>query len=273
MAPTPRDAEPGDKDMLSRPLRDYLPRSMTLTGDGVFRRLLRWVGGHELSVLVSVLVLALGSFVFVKVAEEVGEGETRALDRAIILWLRHPNSPLVSPFAEEVGRDLTALGGGTVLALVTLFSLGYLALLRKRRSVVFVSGAVVSAALASGLLKMLFQRERPDLVPHLSNVITTSFPSGHSMLSAAVYLTLASLLARLHASLLLKAYIVLWGAFIAGLVGLSRVYVGVHWPTDVLAGWAAGAAWASAWSLLARVLQRKGKLEPPAPPPERDAAS
>jgi len=110
-------------------------------------------------------------------------------------------------------------------------------------------------------LKQLFDRPRPDLVPRLSYVMTSSFPSGHSMLSAAVYLTLGALLARFESNLLLKAHVLGWALLFTVLVGVSRVYMGVHWPTDVLAGWAAGAAWASLCWLVARLLQRRGRVE------------
>ncbi len=110
-------------------------------------------------------------------------------------------------------------------------------------------------------LKQLFERPRPVLVPRLSYVMTSSFPSGHSMLSAAVYLTLGALLARFESNLLLKAHVLGWALLFTVLVGVSRVYMGVHWPTDVLAGWATGAAWASLCWLVARALQRRGSVE------------
>jgi undecaprenyl-diphosphatase len=230
------------------------------------RRALRWIGSHELGSLVSVTALAAGSWIFLAVADEVSDGETRGIDRAIFLSLREQDNvadPIGPRGLEEIGRDLTALGGVAVLTLLTLFVVGYLLLVRKPRAAAFVAVAVSGAAALSLALKGVFERPRPDLVPHLSYVTSSSFPSGHSMLSASVFLTLGALLARQEESLILKAYFLIVALSITFLVGLSRVYVGVHWPTDVLGGWAAGSAWAAGCWLLARRLQKQKTLEPP----------
>ncbi len=233
------------------------------------RSWLRWIGRHELGSVLSLLVLALGTWVFAKVASEVLEGEAQGVDRILLLALRNPRDladPLGPPWLEEAGRDLTALGGFAVLSLLTIAVLGHLLLSRKPRAAAFVGASVVGALALSLALKAIFDRPRPDLVAHWSHVATTSFPSGHSMLSAAVYLTLGASLSRLQDNLLLKAYVLLWALLLSFLVGVSRVYVGVHWPTDVLAGWAAGAAWAALSWLAAVALQRRGRVETPALP-------
>ena len=126
---------------------------------------------------------------------------------------------------------------------------------------VFVVASVVSGLLVSSFLKNLFQRPRPDLVPHGSYVSSASFPSGHSMLSAVTYLTLGALLSRSQRRKRLKAYFLLVAALLSFLVGVSRVYLGVHWPTDVVAGWAAGACWAIVCWLAARWLQIHRAIE------------
>lgn len=230
------------------------------------RALLRWVGKHELGSLLAVCAISLGTWVFVAVADEVGEGDTQNLDRKLLLSLRAANDltdPLGPGWLEEMGRDVTALGGMTGLSLLTVAVVGHLLLAHKPRAAGFVAASIGGALVLSLGLKRVFHRPRPDLVPHLSEVVTSSFPSGHSMLSAAVYLTLGALLARLQASFVQKAYVLLWALLLAFLIGVSRVYVGVHWPSDVLAGWAAGAAWAALCWLSARALQRRGEVETP----------
>ena len=124
-----------------------------------------------------------------------------------------------------------------------------------------VLAASTGGLLLSTVTKTLFHRSRPDLVPRLSQVMTTSFPSGHSMLSAALYLTLGALLARTVTDLRTKVYLVVVPLILSFLVGLSRVYMGVHYPTDVLAGWMAGVVWAVFCWLVARSLQRRGTVE------------
>jgi len=230
------------------------------------RALLAWFGKHELGSLLAIGSISLGTWVFVEVADEVGEGSTQGLDERLLLALRTPgdvSDPIGPRWLEEVGRDVTAFGGTAGLSLLTIAVVGHLLLARKPRAAAFVGASVTSALLLSLGLKHVFHRPRPDLVPHLSYVVSSSFPSGHSMLSAAVYLTLGALLARLQANFVLKAYVLLWALFLAFLIGVSRVYVGVHWPSDVLGGWAAGATWAALCWLLARRLQRRGEVESP----------
>ncbi|WFM70473.1 phosphatase PAP2 family protein [Halomonas sp. CKK8] len=216
---------------------------------------------YELGALLSLLMLFGGVWGFVELAEEVAEGETRSIDEALLLSLRNPADhadPLGPGWVEELGRDFTALGGVGVLVLVSLGALGYLLLARHYRAALFAAVAVPGGMLLSTLMKAGFDRPRPDLVPHEAIVYTASFPSGHAMMSAVTYLTLAALLIRVQPELKLKAYILALAMLLTLLVGMSRVYLGVHWPTDVLAGWTAGAAWAALCWLAMRWIQRRG---------------
>jgi undecaprenyl-diphosphatase len=150
-----------------------------------------------------------------------------------------------------------------MLSLMTFAAVGYLLLARKHYAAVAVFVAVAGGLVLSTLLKLGFDRPRPDLVPHGSLVYTTSFPSGHSMMAAVTYLTLGALLARVEGSIRIKIYLLSVAVILTVLVGVSRVYLGVHWPTDVAAGWTVGAAWALLCSLVMRRLQRRGQVEPP----------
>jgi undecaprenyl-diphosphatase len=231
-----------------------------------FFRFLHRLGDHELGVLLAFAGIVSTIWLFAFIAAEMKEGDTTAFDKQILLAMRHKSdlSPLGSPGFQEAARDVTALGGPTVLVLLTLFSGGYLFLSGKRHMGLFVYGAVAGGLLLSTILKDSFHRARPDIVPHEAYFSTSSFPSGHSMMSASTYLTLAALLALSQQRKRLKAYFLLTGGFITFLVGLSRVYLGVHWPTDVLAGWTAGACWAIVCWLIARRLQRSHAIEPEA---------
>jgi undecaprenyl-diphosphatase len=223
-------------------------------------RLLSWITRHELGFLVALLLAAGGAWVFVGLADEVREGETLAIDERLLLALREPddvNDPLGPPWAEELARDVTALGSIGILTFITLASAGFLFLQGKHSLALYVLAAVGSGTLLSTLLKIGFDRPRPDLVAHCQTIYTSSFPSGHAMLSAVTLLTVGALLASAQSSLRLRVYILGLATLLCVAVGVSRVYLGVHWTTDVLAGWTAGAAWALAcWSVAAFLRRR-----------------
>lgn len=222
------------------------------------------IARRELTSLVLLLLLASSVWAFVEIADAVIEEEAHSVDTAILLSLRSqddPADPLGPPRLEEIVRDFTALGSGAVLTLVTLAVAGFLALQQRIRSMVLLLVATGAGAMLSSLLKLGFDRPRPELVPHETLVYSASFPSGHSMMSAVVYLTLGALLARVQPGIRIKAYILSLALLLTLLVGVSRVYLGVHWPSDVVAGWTAGAAWALLWWLVARWTQSHGQLD------------
>ncbi len=230
----------------------------------VASRTLRRVAGLPAMVLFPALVVVAGMWLFVAVARAVEHGRTQSVDERILLALRDPHDLAKTrgpQWLEEVGRDLTALGGIAELLLLTAAVSGYLLICRKFGMLALVLSATVGGLVLSLLLKDLFYRPRPTVVPYLSHVMSPSFPSGHSMLSAVVYLTLGSLLASLVERRALKLYFLAVAMLLTLLVGVSRVYMGVHYPTDVLAGWCAGLAWAVLCSLTARYLQHRGAVE------------
>lgn len=201
---------------------------------------------------------------FAELSEEVMEGETMNFDETVLLSMRSSDDvadPIGPGWFEEMGRDVTAMGGNVVLTILTLAAFGFLILDGKRRIAVVLIVATLGALGVSTLLKSSFDRDRPDLVPHDTRVYTASFPSGHSMLAASTYLTMGALLARVQKRRRMKAYILMVSLFLTLIIGLSRVYLGVHWPTDVLAGWAVGSGWALGCWLLAHWLQDRGDVE------------
>jgi undecaprenyl-diphosphatase len=234
------------------------------------RQTLAWFSGREPVVLLSMFLVVGGIWAFIEIADEVAEGEFQKIDEWAVRALRkadNPAEPIGPRWLQEMGRDATALGGVAWLVFFTFAVAGYLWLDKKTHMSVFLLGAAASGTLVGFALKSVFARPRPDVVPHLAYVTTHSFPSGHSMLSAVVYITLGTLLAAVVARRRLKVYILSIAIVLPLIVGISRVYLGVHYPTDVLAGWMAGLAWALLCWLVARWLQRRGEVE--SEPPER----
>jgi len=229
------------------------------------RRIDNWV-------LLGFLLLVAAAFVFTKLASEVVEGDTLGFDRWLLQALRSPadaSIPAGPRWLRTAMIDVTALGGVAVLTIITTIAVGYLVVGRKWAMGLFLAGAVIGGSTLNTLLKLGFARNRPDIVAHLVDVQTASFPSGHAMNSAVVYLTLGALLARAEKDRAVRLYLIGVAIMLTLTIGSSRVYLGVHWPSDVIAGWCVGAFWALLCSLAARMLQRQRKLEQPgeaAPP-------
>lgn len=222
----------------------------------------------ELGVLLSLLVIVGGIWGFVELAEAVGEGATKQFDESVLRVFRDPAQPaqLRGPkWLYEVSRDATALGGYLVLTLVTVAVCGFLAMVGNLPALRFIAISVTGGLALSLGLKALFERPRPDVVEHLSYVATSSFPSGHSMMSAVVYLSMGALLSRFAPGRALRLYCLLVAIFLTGIVGISRMMMGVHFPTDVFGGWTAGLVWATGCWLVARRWQ---KTHPEARPAE-----
>lgn len=217
----------------------------------------------EFNVLLAGLVIAGGLWGFVELLEVARATTPHAFDTDILLAFRTPGDtgdPLGPLWLEEAMRDLTALGSTTVLVFIVLSVFLYLMLAGRTQAALFILASVAGGQLLSSLLKLGVDRPRPDLVSHLAEVYTLSFPSGHAMLSAVTYLTLGSLLARVLPGRVLKTYVLAVAVIATLLVGVSRVYLGVHWPSDVLAGWCAGSAWAMLCWLVSRRLLPPAKM-------------
>jgi undecaprenyl-diphosphatase len=232
-------------------------RPRRLTFRKLERRELTW-----LMIGVGVCLLLWG---FLKLASEVMEGETHALDTRIVRALRKaddPSRPIGPEWLENSMLDITAVGGPTVLGLVVLSVVGFLLLQARYRTAIVVLATAASGELANYAMKNLFMRPRPDVVPHLRDVASTSFPSGHAMESAIIYLTLGAILMRLAERRITKIYCIGIAIFLTLIVGISRVYLGVHYPTDVAAGWMFGFFWASlCWIVAKRFESETGVAE------------
>nr|WP_283255053.1 phosphatase PAP2 family protein [Marivita sp. GX14005] len=227
-----------------KPAIDRLPQSWLLVG------------------LILVSALAWG---FIELADEVAEGATHRYDAYLmraLLDITGVAAGTSSPLMGEIMRDTTALGGIAVLGFVVIAVSGFLWLAGKRRSTVFLLISVATGLAMSQWFKGLFDRPRPDFITHGSYVHTASFPSGHSLMAALVYMTLAVMLARSLKQRAAKVYVTALAILLALSVGFSRIWLGVHWPTDVLAGWMLGTGWALACAVLAGWLDRRGVIEP-----------
>lgn len=233
---------------------------------------LNWLKGREPLVLVVLLILAVCTWSFIEIADEVLEQDTQAFDKWVVRSMRRaddPSVPIGPRWVQEIGRDMTAFGGIATLVFFTAVVAGYLWIEGKKRVIVLLLTAAIGGQILSSTLKYFFSRPRPDVVPHLSHVYTSSFPSGHSMLSAVIYLTLGALLASVITNRMLKIYVLSVAVLLTLMVGLSRIYLGVHYPTDVLAGWIAGLAWALVCWMIARWLQKRHQIEDDQPEPEQ----
>jgi len=220
----------------------------------------RMLGGI---VLVATLVLGFGLL-----ASEVIEGDTKTFDERVLQFFRAPADPSLPAgpaWLKDAMRDVTALGSTSVLTIIVVGVAGYLAVSGLRHAAAMVLGSVALGALLSNALKVAFSRPRPAFIPPDLLVFTASFPSGHATLSAVVYLTLGALLCRTQSSLAVKTFILCFATLLTGLVGLSRIYLGVHWPTDVVAGWLVGGTWALLCWLTMIWLQGRGEVEPERP--------
>lgn len=204
------------------------------------------------------LIPVLAAFVFVlaslqEVIDDVTEGDTHAIDTKILEMLRNPadpSDPIGPRWLEEMVRDFSALGGVALLTLITISAAIYLFVNKKVFKAWFLLAAIGSGTILTNLLKAGFDRPRPDLVAHETYTYTASFPSGHSMMAALVYLTLGSLLAQNEKKFSMKLFLMGIAITLAFLVGISRIYLGAHWASDVIAGWLGGCAWAILFWLL-----------------------
>ncbi|MDE2400519.1 MAG: phosphatase PAP2 family protein [Burkholderiales bacterium] len=200
-------------------------------------------------VLASMAVIFL-AVAFALLTEDVLEGETRGFDLGVRQFVRSCATHPWGPRLLETMRDISGLGSVSVLVVITTASVGFLMLVRARLTACLVVLSIASATAMVSFMKDLFGRQRPDpaLAEHLG--LSLSFPSGHAAMSAVVFFTLGALLASTRESLPERLYTVALATLLTGLVGISRIFLGVHWATDVVAGWVFGSGWALLWLMV-----------------------
>lgn len=215
------------------------------------------------------LILLIGAvsalaLLFIWLWSEVAEGDLNAIDRMLLLAFRTSSDEhsLLGPvWLRQTMIDITTLGSATMLTLVIVGSAGFMAMKKSYRIALILLGATISGSGAVMLLKGFFLRPRPILVDHLVIEQSASFPSGHAANSAIVYLTIAALFMRIEPDLRTRLFVLTVAILLTLAIGVSRVALGVHWPSDVLAGWMLGAAWASLWALIVKLPKAADPLD------------
>ena len=193
--------------------------------------------------------LLLLLFIFAKLGSEMREGETRLFDTVLFRFFE--GLRVDHPWLTDTMRDLTGLGSTVVVVLFTAITAGYLALVKERSMAILVVATTAGCAALVETLKLLFGRLRPAASDAVIAVAGLSFPSGHATLSAIVFLTLGAFASSSRQRIAERVYIMSAAAGMTLLVGLSRAALGVHWATDVIAGWVFGTLWAAVCLLIA----------------------
>ena len=218
-------------------------------------------------ILFAFFAIILGLLGFFIVAGFVIRGSADDIDLQILRSLRdptNPHKPIGPVWLFEGMRDVTSLGGATVVFLITLIAAGYFLLNKEYTLLALILVATIGGGLLDIELKEFFSRVRPSIIPRLVEVKSYGFPSGHSMMSTIVYLSLATLMIRVQGHILYKIYVIAVALFLTFIIGISRVYLGVHYPTDVIAGWFMGLAWSSlCWYVSWHYYTRKSERSDP----------
>ncbi len=190
-------------------------------------------------------VLSWAVLAFLDIAEDMREADGQSFDLAVLNALRvAPHDPIGPRWLESAAIELTALGGIAVLFSLAAILVGGLLIVKRPRAAIIVLVALAGGVLLSETLKDVFERTRPPEAYRLVEVTNESFPSGHALLSTVFYFTLGGVLASVADRRMLRLYALACAALLALMIGATRIYLGAHWASDVLAGWCLGAAWA-----------------------------
>ena len=256
-----RDGQRGNLSAYSNPLYRAL-RASVEKADSL-------VGALGIFLVGGLIVAAIGTAFFAVVADHVREGNTQAFDDAVIRWMGAHHSANL----DAVMVEITALGTGVVVLMIVAVAALFLVLTNHKYSAILLLVSTAGGIILNGILKLGFNRPRPSIFVPTVQAVSSSFPSGHAMSAAIVYSTVAYLAARLHKRRWAR-WLVMTAAFLViALISISRLYLGVHYPSDVIAGVAIGLAWAGFCMATLEAIQKFGihhdpqilKNETPAP--------
>lgn len=235
----------------------------------LLRSRIEWLRSQDLRLLAGLAAIGALVLAFIKIGRAVSGARTGAFDEAVLLALRAaPDDPLGPDSLTAAVMHISSLGSGAVTGLIVLLATLFFVLAGHWRYALLVLGCSLGTLAGMVLLKDFYERARPTIVSHIDPPGGHSFPSGHSMISAALYMTLAVLIARALERRRLRVYVVAVGAVLTLLIGVTRLYLGVHYPTDVLAGWTAGLMWALICGLIVFRLGKRGVEDVPVPDDE-----
>ena len=210
-------------------------------------------------VLVGAAIAIAGTWAFAEFAGHVSSGGTQAFDDAVLQWLgQHRTKPL-----DGVMLDITSLGTSSVVAMVVCVAALFLWLNKHKHSAILLLVSTTGGAILNNLLKLGFGRPRPDIIPWATVATSYSFPSGHAMSATVVYSTVAYLAGRLQRTHRARIAVAAIAALVIASICLSRLYLGVHYPSDVLAGIIIGLAWAGFCMATLEVIQLYARRNAP----------
>lgn len=231
------------------------------------------IGAVGIFLVAGLIVAAIGTWIFVELGEHVRSGTTQAFDDSVIRWMGAHHTPTL----DTIMLEITALGTGGVVIMIVAVAALFLVLTQHKYSAILLLASTLGGIALNGVLKLGFNRPRPSIFLPEVHTVSSSFPSGHAMSAAIVYSTVAYLAARLHKRRWARM-LVMGSAFVViALISLSRLYLGVHYPSDVVAGVSIGLAWAGFCMATLEAIQKFGirrdprilEDERPAPNPER----
>lgn len=222
------------------------------------------VARTEIGAVAALMAGTLGLTLFFTIAEGIVEGDQQRVDWAILNWLRpfadDPDRPIGPWWLHEASVDITSLGGISVLLVFALMAMGFLLMHGKKLSAVLMMAGLAGGVALSEGLKGVYDRARPPAEYQLVDTLNASFPSGHALLATVFYLSVGVMLTRAFPRARVKAYALIWSVVLVLLIGLTRIYLGAHWASDVVAGWGIGAFWAMLLWLVAYAAERRQRV-------------